>query len=83
MNKNNKALPELYNKKENCCGCSACYAICPVNAITMKADEEGFIYPSIDAGKCISCYKCIPVCMFKTDQKEKGFIMKSGEKSDS
>ncbi len=28
-----KKLPELYNKKEKCCGCSACYAICPIRNI--------------------------------------------------
>lgn len=32
---------EIKNKK-NCCGCSACYSICPKNCIEMKADEEGF-----------------------------------------
>lgn len=26
----NMHLPELYKAREECCGCSACYAICPV-----------------------------------------------------
>ena len=25
-----KHLPELYKSREGCCGCSACYSICPV-----------------------------------------------------
>ena len=44
---NNKPIPVLYERKEDCCGCTACYAICPKSAIEMKEDEEGFEYPSI------------------------------------
>ncbi|MDD4509935.1 MAG: 4Fe-4S dicluster domain-containing protein [Oscillospiraceae bacterium] len=66
-------LPVLFNEKENCCGCSACYAICPVEAISMEPDEEGFLYPAVDAGKCIRCYKCLAVCRFKEEQRIKGY----------
>lgn len=58
--------PELYGGKEECCGCSACYAICPVHAIRMQEDKEGFLYPVLDENICIRCYKCIKVCAFKT-----------------
>jgi len=71
---NNKKLPKLYEKRENCCGCSACYAICPANAIIMEFDEEGFLYPIVDVSKCIGCFKCLSVCAFKSDQKIRGFI---------
>lgn len=57
--------PVLYNKKEECCGCSACFAICPKNAILMVEDEEGFDYPQIEEDKCISCYQCVKVCPIK------------------
>ncbi len=66
-------LPDLANKKENCCGCSACYVACPTNSIIMKPDEEGFFYPTIIEEKCIRCYKCVSVCSFKKDQNGKGF----------
>lgn len=69
-----KSLPNLYKNRENCCGCSACYAICPVSAITMEPDEEGFLYPTVDAEKCIRCYRCLSVCAFKADQKAKGYL---------
>ncbi|MBP3819903.1 MAG: 4Fe-4S dicluster domain-containing protein [Butyrivibrio sp.] len=69
----NKSLPVLFIKKENCCGCSACYAICSVHAITMLPDEEGFLYPAVDEGQCIRCYRCLSVCVFKSDQAAKGF----------
>ncbi len=67
-----KALPELYSRRDNCCGCSACFSICPVSAIQMLPDEEGFLYPSIDAKKCVRCYRCLSVCAFKKDQKARG-----------
>lgn len=69
-----KELPKLYENRENCCGCTACYAICPVSAIVMRPDEEGFLYPVVDAMKCIRCYKCLSVCAFKEAQKEKGYL---------
>lgn len=50
------------NDKEKCCGCSACVSVCPVSAIGMEYDEEGFLYPSIDDERCIHCNKCIEVC---------------------
>lgn len=74
-NTNIKSLPELYENRENCCGCTACYAVCPVKAITMEPDEEGFLYPVVDAGKCVRCYRCIAVCAFKVDQKARGYLV--------
>lgn len=48
--------------KEQCCGCHACYNICPKNAIIMQEDEKGFRYPIIDRDKCIQCGLCEKVC---------------------
>lgn len=58
-------FPKLFNLKEECCGCTACYSICPTNAISMVEDGEGFEYPLIDQEKCIGCNKCIGVCPIK------------------
>lgn len=60
-----KPVPVLYEDKEDCCGCSACYSICPKQAIEMFEDEEGFEYPSINAKECIRCMQCIVVCPLK------------------
>lgn len=49
-------------KKEKCTGCGLCSVICPHNAIIMKEDNEGFIYPSIDKMKCVNCGLCINKC---------------------
>ena len=63
-----KDIPVLYKNKEECCGCTACYAICPTSAILMRADEEGFNYPQINSNKCIGCYRCIKVCPFRNSE---------------
>ena len=60
-----KSVPTLYEKKEDCCGCTACFAICPKAAIRMIEDNEGFDYPQINEELCIRCYKCINVCPIK------------------
>ncbi|NBI71290.1 4Fe-4S dicluster domain-containing protein [Clostridiaceae bacterium] len=79
MNENRENIfrgepPVLFDNKENCCGCSACYAVCPARAIVMEADEEGFLYPEIIEEKCIRCARCLSVCAFKADQRAKGFL---------
>jgi ferredoxin len=47
--------------KLKCTGCGACDNRCPKNAITMIADEKGFLTPVVDDDKCISCQLCIKV----------------------
>lgn len=54
---------KLKQKNLKCSGCTACFAICPKDAITMQADLEGFKYPVIDKNKCIDCGLCYNVCL--------------------
>lgn len=49
---------------EDCCGCTACASICPHNAISMKPDTLGFLYPEVDTEKCVDCGLCEKVCAF-------------------
>lgn len=67
-------MNSLYLKKEDCCGCSACYSICAKHAITMKPDEEGFLYPEIDQASCVDCGRCTQICpvMYEGNYKESG-----------
>ena len=69
-------------EKNQCCGCAACYTSCPVKAITMFPDEEGFLYPSIDKEKCLDCGICLKVCenvvFYENEQK----IYACGDKED-
>ena len=55
-------MKSVYLKKEDCCGCSACYNICAKHAITMKPDEEGFLYPKINRSLCVDCGRCTAIC---------------------
>ncbi len=48
--------------KEDCCGCTACAGVCPVNCISMVSDSEGFKYPKVDLAKCVNCKKCEKIC---------------------
>jgi len=50
------------SEKQNCCGCKACYNICPKNCIEMVLDNEGFWYPRVDEDKCVYCGLCEKVC---------------------
>ena len=47
---------------ENCSGCTACYNACPVSAIKMLPDDEGFTFPVVDGALCIECGRCECVC---------------------
>lgn len=49
-------------EKDLCCGCTACYSVCPKNAIKMVRDNEGFLYPEVDKEKCVNCGMCKKVC---------------------
>ena len=62
---------ELLHKKD-CCGCSACVQICPKHCISMKEDEEGFLYPVTDTDLCVDCHLCEKVCpvINQNDPKE-------------
>ena len=49
-------------ERKYCTGCTACASVCPKGCITMAADEDGFLFPVVDAEKCVSCGLCEKVC---------------------
>lgn len=57
-------------RKEDCCGCGACEAICPLDAIRLVLDRDGFYYPRVETDKCIECGKCVQVCNFVPEMTE-------------
>lgn len=54
-----------------CTGCTSCANTCPHHAITMQADGEGFLYPTIDKNLCVECGLCMKRCpiLFPARQK--------------
>jgi coenzyme F420-reducing hydrogenase beta subunit len=62
----------IYERKEECCGCTACKSICPKQAISMIPDKEGFLYPSINQELCIECDLCKKVCPFSDNYRTSG-----------
>ncbi len=61
----------VFTDKINCSGCGACYEICPVKCITMKKDNEGFLYPEVNSKECINCRRCESVCHYKNKPQTK------------
>lgn len=55
-----------------CTGCSACSQACPKGAAAMAANDEGFLYPFIDEGKCSDCGLCVRICPVNRAQSTDG-----------
>lgn len=45
-----------------CTGCGACVSACPVDALRLIPDEDGYYRSCVDYDKCINCGKCVKVC---------------------
>lgn len=58
---------------ERCTGCSACSFACPVSAIQMKPDEEGFLHPQVNESLCIHCGRCHSACQVFTEKTTSDF----------
>lgn len=61
---------DIHDKK-SCYGCWACAQRCPQQCISMKPDEQGFLYPKVDKTICIDCGVCEKVCPVLNPDKEK------------
>lgn len=61
-------MKSVFDSPDQCCGCGVCENVCPTGAITMKMDDCGFIYPTIDEHKCVDCRMCVNRCHYITDK---------------
>ncbi len=55
-----------------CTGCGACVNKCPVNAIEMRSDKEGFMFPCIIEDKCLDCGICYNICPINASVEKNG-----------
>lgn len=70
-------MPVLFTENKDCCGCSACHTICPKQAIQMKEDFKGYLYPMINSALCVECGLCTNVCPLKHESGEEYFDKKA------
>lgn len=61
-NQKSQSLLEILKIDNKCTGCGACASICPVEAITMSYDTEGFYYPEVNFQLCTDCKLCEQKC---------------------
>lgn len=61
---------DRYKLNQKCTGCGACYNICSNNAIIMREDDEGFLYPEINEKLCTNCLICEKVCQIYNDNNK-------------
>ena len=47
---------------DKCTGCSACYNACSHQAIKMREDKLGHLFPIVDSDKCVRCMLCKSSC---------------------
>lgn len=81
----------LLADKKSCTGCAACVQSCSHSAIVMIQDDEGFLFPKIDATKCIECGLCEQLCpelhpidrLDYSNQEAYAFISKQDRKKSS
>ena len=67
----------LHVLEDKCCGCGACFQICPLEAIKMKEDEHGFRMPIVDSALCVGCGLCMKSCPIIHSEEERHSPIKS------
>lgn len=59
-----KQSTRIMQQNQLCCGCGACASVCPVNAINICRNDNGFFAAEVNSN-CIGCAKCKKACPFE------------------
>ena len=76
-------MNNLYIDEKKCTGCLACKYICSNDAIVLKRNNEGFLFPSIDYDRCTKCGRCGDVCQIYNDSTSSRPICSYGALSEN
>lgn len=55
-------MKETICEERLCTGCGACFQVCPQGAVSMLANNEGFLHPHINEEVCNDCGLCVRTC---------------------
>lgn len=66
-----------FNFIKYCYSCGLCEIICPVAAIGMKMNNNGYFIPMISVEKCIGCNECVKICPHYNVRAQKNNIYNS------
>lgn len=71
INTKNHISGNIYTNNSLCCGCGACRDACPVSAINIKMNDDGFYQSFVNDTLCVNCGKCISVCPVQQHKEAK------------
>ncbi len=58
---------------KGCFGCGACKNICPIDAIDMGYDNDGYLIPVANNEICVECGKCKKICPILNEIRSRHF----------
>ena len=84
-NREDRIMNTIETAGLDCVGCRSCEHACPMHAITMGEDNEGFLFPKINREICVLCGQCLkkcPVCSdnFPCSSPLEVYAFQSGDK---
>lgn len=64
---------DFIKEEKNCTACGVCVNICPRHCISLKEDENGFLFPIKDESSCNNCGLCKIMCPINSGMTKRQF----------